>query len=168
MALMTSVGPHLSARNRDDDAMLMLACHVDQSQCDTCQPRINSALFHFQWWFKLQKFITNSYDLRKIRNQDQNSSKIELYVMNPCLSAFGSFEFSRKPWFLVFKPYPKNPFQNLSIFWGWAQKQKCRAWQVIQSLFLEFFKLFRKIWSNSKRRNSLNIPYLNLKDHFKI
>ena len=38
--------------------------------------------------------MTNSYDLKKIQDQDQNSSKIELYVMNPCLSAFGSFEFS--------------------------------------------------------------------------
>ena len=44
--------------------------------------------------FNLWKFITNSYDLGKKRNQDQNSSKIELYAMNPCLSEFGSFEFS--------------------------------------------------------------------------
>ena len=56
--------------------------------------------------------------------------------------------FSRKPRFLAFKSYPENAFQNLSIIWGWSQKQKCRAWQVIQSLFSEFFKLFRKILSN--------------------
>ena len=29
---------------------------------------------------------------------------------------------------------------------------------LVQSLFLEFFKLFRKFLSNSKRRNSLNFP----------
>ena len=91
--MLTSAGPHLSARNRDDDVMLT-SCHVDQSQRDTCQPRINSAFFIFKNGFNLWKFITNSYDLRKIRNQDQNSSKIKLYAMNSCLSAFGSFEFS--------------------------------------------------------------------------
>ena len=46
--------------------MLTSACHVDQSQRDTCQPRINSAFFIFRNGFNLQKFITNSYDLRKI------------------------------------------------------------------------------------------------------
>ena len=92
--MLTSAGPHLSARNRDDDVMLTSSCHVDQSQSDTCQPRINSAFFIFREDLNLQKFIINSYDLSRIRDQDQNSSKIELYAMNPCLSAFGSFEFS--------------------------------------------------------------------------
>ena len=89
--MLTSAGPHLSARNRDADVMLMSASHVDQPQHDTCQPRINSAFFIFRNGFNIRKFITNSYDLRKIQNQDQNSSKIELYAMDPCLSAFGSF-----------------------------------------------------------------------------
>ena len=92
--MMTLAGPHLSARNRDADVMLTSASHVDQPHDDTCRPRINSAFFIFRNGFNLQKFITNSYDLGKIRNQDQNSSKIELYAMDPCLSAFGSFEFS--------------------------------------------------------------------------
>ena len=42
--MLTSAGPHLSAQNRDDDVM----CHVDQSQRDTCQPRINSAFSIFR------------------------------------------------------------------------------------------------------------------------
>ena len=92
--MLTSAGPHLSAQNRDADVMLTSASHVDQPQRDTCQPRINSAFFIFRNGINLRKFITNSYDLGKIRNQNQNSSKIELYAMNPCLSAFGSFEFS--------------------------------------------------------------------------
>ena len=46
--MLTSAGPHLSARNRDADVMLMLASYVDQPQRDTCQPRINSAFSHFQ------------------------------------------------------------------------------------------------------------------------
>ena len=83
---------------------------------------------------------------------------VELYCLTQVQSLFGFWNFSRKPRFSTFKSYPENLFQNLSIFWGWAQKQKCRAQQVIQNLFLEFFKLFRKIWSNSKRRNSLNFP----------
>ena len=74
----------------------------------------------------------------------------------------------RKPWFLIFKSYPKNPFQNQSTFWGWTLKQSCRACWVVQSLFLEFFKLFSKNWSYLKRRNSLNVPYLNSKVHFKM
>ena len=76
--------------------------------------------------------------------------------------------FSWKPRFSAFKSYPKNPFQNLSIFWGWALKQKCRACRIVQSWFLEFSKLFRKIWSNLKRHNSLNVPFLNSNLHFKI
>ena len=62
----------------------------------------------------------------------------------------------------------ENPFQNRSTFWGWALKQKCRAYRVVQSWFLEFSKLFSKIWSNLKRRNSLNIPFLNSNLHFKM
>ena len=64
--MLTSAGPHLSARNRDADIMLTSASHVDQPQHDTCQPRINSAFFIFRNGFNLWKFITNSYDLRKI------------------------------------------------------------------------------------------------------
>ena len=82
---------------------------------------------------------------------------VELCCLNQVWNTCIVLKF-QKPWFSAFKSYPKNPFQNLSIFWGWSQKQKCRAWQVIQSLFFEFFKLFRKISSNSKRRNSLNFP----------
>ena len=74
----------------------------------------------------------------------------------------------RKPEFPVISLAPKNPFQNQSTFWGWALKQKCRACRVVQSLFLEFSKLFYKIWSNLKRRNSLNVPFLNLNLHFKM
>ena len=66
--MLTSAGPHLSARNRDVDVMLTSACHVDQSQRDTCQPRINSAFSIFKNGLNLRKFITNSYDLRKIQN----------------------------------------------------------------------------------------------------
>ena len=77
--MLTSAGPHLSARNRDADVMLMSACHVGQSQRDTCHPRINSAFSIF----RNELNLGNSYDLRKIQNQDQNSSKIELYAMNP-------------------------------------------------------------------------------------
>ena len=90
--MLTSARPHLSARNHDADIMLTSASHVDQPQRDTCQPRINSAFFIFRNGINLRKFITNSYELRKMQDQDQNSSKIELYVMDPCLSAFGSFE----------------------------------------------------------------------------
>ena len=68
--MLTSAGPHLSARNRDADVMLTSASHVDQPQRDTCQPRINSAFFIFKNGINLRKFITNSYDLSKIRNQD--------------------------------------------------------------------------------------------------
>ena len=46
--MLTSAGPHLSARNRDDDVMLTSACHVDQSQRETCQPRINFAFSIFR------------------------------------------------------------------------------------------------------------------------
>ena len=46
--MLTSARPHLSAQNRDDDVMLTSACHVDQSQGDTCQPRINSAFSIFR------------------------------------------------------------------------------------------------------------------------
>ena len=46
--MLTSAGPHLLARNRDADVMLASACHVDQSQCDTCQPRINLAFSIFR------------------------------------------------------------------------------------------------------------------------
>ena len=86
--------PTCQYQNRDDDVMLTSACHMDQQEHDMCQHNINSAFSHFQKCLKLRKFITNSYELRKIQDQDQNSSKIELYAMNPCLSAFGSFEFS--------------------------------------------------------------------------
>ena len=93
-------------------------------------------------------------------------TKTSLHLCNECwIALFDSsskfvwvLNFSRKPRFSTFRPYPENPFQNLSIFRGWALKQKCRAWLVKQSLSLEFFKLFRKILSNSKRRNSLNFP----------
>ena len=66
--MLTSAGPHLSARNRDADVMLMSASHVDQPQRVTCQPRINLAFFIFRNGINLWKFITNSYDLGKIRN----------------------------------------------------------------------------------------------------
>ena len=46
--MLTSAEPHLSARNRDDDVMLMSACHVDQQERDTCQHDINSAFSYFQ------------------------------------------------------------------------------------------------------------------------
>ena len=47
--MLTSVGPHLLAQNRDDDVMLTTsACHMDQSQRDACQPRINSVFFIFR------------------------------------------------------------------------------------------------------------------------
>ena len=92
--MLTTARPHLSAQNHDADVTPTSASHVDQPQRDTCQPRINSAFFIFRNGINLRKFITNSYDLGKIRNQNQNSSKIELYAMDPCLSAFGSFEFS--------------------------------------------------------------------------
>ena len=46
--ILTSAGPHLSARNQDADVMLTSACHVDQSQRDMCQPRIKSAFSIFR------------------------------------------------------------------------------------------------------------------------
>jgi hypothetical protein len=46
--MLTTAGTHLSARNLYDSVMLTSASHVDQPQHDTCQPRINSAFFHFQ------------------------------------------------------------------------------------------------------------------------
>ena len=62
--------------------------------------------------------------------------------------------------------YLENPFQNQSTFWGWALKKKCRACWVVQSLFLEFSKLFRKIWSNLKRRNVLKVSPFEFKFAF--
>ena len=91
-----------------------------------------------------------------------------------CLVWFGSsskfcldLDF-QKPWFLVICFTPKNLIQNRSTFWGWALKKKCGACWFVQSWFLEFSKLFRKIWSNLKRRNSLNVPFVNLNLHFKM
>ena len=91
-----------------------------------------------------------------------------------CLVWFGSsskiccdMDF-RKPWFPMICFTPKNLIQNRSTFWGWALKQKCRACRVVQSWFLEFSKLFRKIWNNLKRRNSLNVPFFNSNVHFKM
>ena len=69
----------------------------------------------------------------------------------------------RKPEFPVISLAPKNPFQNQSTFWGWALKQKCRACRVVQSLFLEFSKLFYKIWSNLKRRKFSKCPIFEFK-----
>ena len=43
--MLTLARPHLSVRNRDADVMPTSACHVDQSQRDTCQPKINSVPF---------------------------------------------------------------------------------------------------------------------------
>ena len=74
----------------------------------------------------------------------------------------------RKPWFPVISLIPENLIQNRSTFWGWALKKKCRACRVVQSWFLEFSKLFSKIWSNLKRRNSLNVPVLNSNLYFKM
>ena len=108
-----------------------------------------------------------NFDMHSLKQVYICVMSVELNCLNQVKIWFG-FEFSRKPWFSVFKSYPENSFQNLSIFWGWAQKQKCRACQVIQSLFLEFSKLFRKIWSNLKRRDSLNVPFLNSNLHFKM
>ena len=45
--MLTSAGPHLSARNRDGDVMLTTSNHVDQPQRDMCQTRINLAFFPF-------------------------------------------------------------------------------------------------------------------------
>ena len=46
--MLTSAGPRQSAQNRDDDVMLTSACHVDQSQRDTSQPRNNLAFSIFR------------------------------------------------------------------------------------------------------------------------
>ena len=73
-----------------------------------------------------------------------------------------------KPWFPVISFAPKNLILNRSTIWGWALKKKCRACRVVQSWFLEFSKLFYKNWSNLKRRDSLNIPFLNSNLHFKM
>ena len=91
----------------------------------------------------------------------------ELYCLNQVWNTCIVLEIP-KTLISIFKFYPENPFQNRSTFWGWVLKQSCRACRVVQSLFLEFFKLFSKIWSYLKRRNSLNIPVLNSKVHFKM
>ena len=72
----------------------------------------------------------------------------------------------RKPEFPAFNFTVENPFQNRSTFWGWDLKQKCRACWVVQSLFLEFSKLFRKFWSNLKRRNVLKVSPFEFKFAF--
>ena len=59
-----------------------------------------------------------------IENFDMHSLKqVYIYVMSVelnCLKQVQKFgldlEFSRKPGFSAFKSYPKNSFQNLSIF----------------------------------------------------
>ena len=81
-------------------------------------------------------------------------------------SKFGLDLKFRKPWFPAISFDPKNPFQEQSTFWGWALKQKCRVCWVVQSLFLEFSKLFRKIWSNLKRRNVLKVSPFEFKFAF--
>jgi hypothetical protein len=87
-------GTHMSVMEfRHGDIMLTSACRMEQPRYATCQPRINQPFIFFRNTINLWKFITNSYDLRKMRDQDQNSSKIKTYTMNQCLSAFGSFEF---------------------------------------------------------------------------
>ena len=103
-----------------------------------------------------------NFDMHSLKQVYIYVMSVELNCLNQVKIWFG-FEFSRKPWFSVFKSYPENSFQNLSIFWGWVQKKKCRACLVIQSLFLEISKLLWKIWSNSKGRNLLNFPYSNSK-----
>ena len=108
-----------------------------------------------------------------IENFDMYSLKqVYIYVMSVALYGLNwvqSFVWIlnfQKPWFSAFKFALENPFQNLSIFWGWALKQKCRAFWVVQSLFLEFSKLFRKIWSNLKRRNVLKVSPFQFKFAF--
>ena len=67
---LTSVGPHLSALNRDDDAMLMSCWRQHATWTSHSVTRVSPGLIQpypiFRNGFNLQKFITNSYDLRKI------------------------------------------------------------------------------------------------------
>ena len=108
--------------------MLASACHVDQSQCDTCQHVINSAFSHFQKWLKPRKFLTNSYELRKVQDQDQNSSKIELYVMNPCLSAFGSF------WTSIASLCYSIDVANTTIIWSLQTRRRTRRTRIVSTM----------------------------------
>ena len=115
------------------------------------------------------KTVMSSYALQSIWSYWKLCyafTKTSLHLCYKC--CFVLFESSSKSlyWFEIpktlisaFKFYPENLIQNLSTFWGWASKQKCRACQVRQSLFLEFSKLFYEIWSNLKRRDSLNVPF---------
>ena len=99
-------------------------------------------------------------------NFDMHALK-QVYIYVISVALYGLNQVQNFVWIWIFEN-PKfqhltfaleNPFQNLSTFWGWALKQKCRACWVVQSLFLEFSKLFRKNWSNLKRRNSLSVPF---------
>ena len=82
-----------------------------------------------------------------MENFDMHSLKqVYIYDMSVALNGFNwvqSFvwiRISENPDFSAFKFALENPFKNLSTFWGWALKQKCRVCWVVQSLYLEFSK----------------------------
>ena len=83
MTLMTSCWRQLDPTCQLRTVMLMSCWRQQATWTNHSMTRVSLGLIqpfcNFRNRFKLRKFITNSYDLGKIRNQDQNSSQIKLY-----------------------------------------------------------------------------------------
>ena len=82
--------------------------------------------------FKILKLAMTSYALQSIwtywklgyaitKTSLLNVICVELCCLNQVWNTCIVLEIP-KTLISIFKFYPKNPFQNLSIFWGWAQK----------------------------------------------